>query len=248
MAACSKHGALEMKYDRGDGKVNRRVILALSSLPLLGLRKAEAMTEAEELAKLQVEAARIQEIIDVQKAGNSNLPSLRDSQKFVKSAPKLIDEISPVTVSGNIKTDMTNVQQVVTSLMSGLQTEGEKGMELVLANSAEGNPFKTMPYQKVCDMMRDTSLAVLFGHFTKFEIMKPLKIAPDDQGRVRNQVDVLVKAPYQTMLQHGMQFNDIIMGTSEDMLCTATFRWKMRQGSDGKWLNLGCVVVDPINA
>ena len=108
---------LQMKYDRGDGKVNRRVILALSSLPLLGLRKAEAMTEAEELAKLQVEAARIQEIIDVQKAGNSNLPSLRDSQKFVKSAPKLIDEISPVTVSGNIKTDMTNVQQVLASIL-----------------------------------------------------------------------------------------------------------------------------------
>jgi len=72
-----------MKYDHGDGKVNRRYILALSSLPLLGLRKAEAMTEAEELAKLQVEAARIQEIINVQKAGNSNLPSLRDSSQLV---------------------------------------------------------------------------------------------------------------------------------------------------------------------
>jgi len=105
-----------MKYDHGDGKVNRRYILALSSLPLLGLRKAEAMTEAEELAKLQVEAARIQEIINVQKAGSSNLPSLRDSSQLVKSAPKLIDKVSPVIVSGKITTDMTNVQQVLASI------------------------------------------------------------------------------------------------------------------------------------
>ena len=75
-----------MKGERGDGKVNRRVVLALASLPLLGVRKAEAMTEAEELAKLQAEASRIQEIFDVQKAANANLPSLKDSIKAAKSA------------------------------------------------------------------------------------------------------------------------------------------------------------------
>ncbi len=77
----------QMKGDRGNGKVNRRVVLALASIPLLGLHKAEAMTEAEELAKLQLEASRIQEIFDVQKAANSNLPSLKDSLKAAKIAP-----------------------------------------------------------------------------------------------------------------------------------------------------------------
>ena len=75
-----------MKSDRGDGKVNRRVVLALATLPLLGLRKAEAMTDAEEIVKLQAEAARIQEIFDVQKAASANLPSLKDSLKVAKSA------------------------------------------------------------------------------------------------------------------------------------------------------------------
>ena len=74
-----------MKSDRGDGKVNRRVVLALATLPLLGLRKAEAMTDAEEIVKLQAEAARIQEIFDVQKAASANLPSLKDSLKVAKS-------------------------------------------------------------------------------------------------------------------------------------------------------------------
>jgi hypothetical protein len=76
----------QMKGERGDSKVNRRVVLALASLPLLGLRKAEAMTEAEEIAKLQAEAARIQEIFDVQKAAQSSLPSLKDSIKAAKLA------------------------------------------------------------------------------------------------------------------------------------------------------------------
>ena len=78
--------AAQMKSDRGDGKVNRRVVLALATLPLLGLRKAEAMTDAEEIVKLQAEAARIQEIFDVQKAASANLPSLKDSLKVAKSA------------------------------------------------------------------------------------------------------------------------------------------------------------------
>jgi hypothetical protein len=83
----------------------------------------------------------------------------------------------------------------------------------------------------------------------------------------------------------------MIMGTKEDLLCTSTFRWKMRQEvcqmlvlqhaivtqrllccvacllpllhddddvadhlaktnlqADGKWLNMGCVMVDPVSA
>ena len=84
-----------MKTDHGEGKVNRRVVLALASLPLLGLRKAEAMTEAEEMAKLQAEAARIQEIFDVQKAASSNLPSLKDSLKAAKLAGPIDKDDSP---------------------------------------------------------------------------------------------------------------------------------------------------------
>ena len=84
-----------MKSERGDGKVNRRVALALVSLPLLGLRKAEAMTEAEEIAKLQKEAARIQEIFDVQKAAQSNLPSLKDSLKAARVAGPIDKDDSP---------------------------------------------------------------------------------------------------------------------------------------------------------
>ena len=82
----ARAASAQMKSDRGDGKVNRRVVLALATLPLLGLRKAEAMTDAEEIVKLQAEAARIQEIFDVQKAASANLPSLKDSLKVAKSA------------------------------------------------------------------------------------------------------------------------------------------------------------------
>jgi len=44
---------------------------------------------------------------------------------------------------------MKDVQKVVAKLMSSLQTQGEKGMVEVLANSAPGNPLASMEYQKV---------------------------------------------------------------------------------------------------
>ncbi len=46
-------------------------------------------------------------------------------------------------------TDMKDVQKVVAKLMTSLQTEGEKGMVVVLDNSAPNNPLKSMEYEKV---------------------------------------------------------------------------------------------------
>jgi hypothetical protein len=77
--------------------------------------------------------------------------------------------------------------------------------------------------------MRETKLAVLLGHFEKFQILPPKDLGQDAEGHALKRVDVLVKAPYQTMLQWGMQFDDMIMGNEKDLLCTSTFTWKMRQ-------------------
>ena len=41
--------------------------------------------------------------------------------------------------------------------------------------------------------------------FTTYEALKPVDIGKDDEGHSKVQIDVLVKAPYQTMLQNGMQ-------------------------------------------
>jgi len=244
------HCSLAMKSDRGDGKVNRRVALALASLPLLGLRKAEAMTEAEEIAKLQKEAARIQEIFDVQKAAQSNLPSLKDSLKAARVAGPIDKDDSPFVAKADPKVDKENVEKMVVELMSTLQKEGDKGMEKVLATSAPGNPFAAWDYEKVCVYMRESKLAVLLGQFEQFKIINNKDMGMDDKGRVRYQVDVQVKAPYSTMLQNGMQFADILMPkeNANDMLCAATVRWKMCKEPDGKIENMGCVVIDPIPA
>ena len=184
----ARAASAQMKSDRGDGKVNRRFVLALATLPVLGLRKAEAMTEAEEIAKLQAEAARIQEIFDVQKAASANLPSLKDSLKVAKSAVSSEEQVAkgplksedpagtlvlcarggqcvgseprkravclPQTSKGIATfseesadkscvllrwaaTDMKDVQKVVAKLMTSLQTEGEKGMVVVLEPSSQ---------------------------------------------------------------------------------------------------------------
>lgn len=44
-------------------------------------------------------------------------------------------------------------RQVVADLMATLQTEGDKGMEKVLATSAPGNPFVDLGYEKVSRSM-----------------------------------------------------------------------------------------------
>ena len=130
-----------------------------------------------------------------------------------------------------------------------MQQDGDKGMELVLANSAPGNPYATMGYEKVCDFMRQTKLAMLLEHFSEFKVLSPKDIGKDERdGAPKVAVDVLVKAPYQQMLQNGMQFSDMIMGNEKDMLCTATYRWVMKKDAEGKWRNMGCRVIDPITA
>ena len=103
-----------MQNEREFAKVNRRAILALATLPLLGIHKPSyAMTEAEELVKLQAEASRIQEIFDVQKAANANLPSLKDGLKAAKlsKSASTMDEIedTPALAAGKGGVDSKNV-------------------------------------------------------------------------------------------------------------------------------------------
>ena len=237
-----------LQMHSGD-KVGRRASLALAAFGMMGLRSkpAVAMTEAEEIAKLQKEASRIQEIIDVQKEAVQALPSLKDSIKAAKSS----SATASTTKDGEpaVLAQDADVSKVVTELMASLQKDGDKGMELVLANSAPGNPYASMGYEKVCNFMRQTKLAMLLEHFSEFKVLSPKDIGKDERdGAPKVAVDVLVKAPYQQMLQNGMQFSDMIMGNEKDMLCTATYRWVMKKDAEGKWRNMGCRVIDPITA
>ena len=90
-----------MQMHSGD-KVGRRASLALAAFGMMGLRSkpAAAMTEAEEIAKLQKEASRIQEIIDVQKEAVQALPSLKDSIKAAKSSGATASTRTAVVVGG----------------------------------------------------------------------------------------------------------------------------------------------------
>jgi hypothetical protein len=124
-----------MKNEREFAKVNRRAILALATLPLLGIHKPSyAMTEAEELVKLQAEASRIQEIFDVQKAANANLPSLKDGLKAAKLAKSAstMDEIEDTPALASVNNFGMSYLQVVQTLMESLKKEGDKGMEVLL--------------------------------------------------------------------------------------------------------------------
>ena len=63
--------------------------MALAAAGALGLRRpapAAAATEAEDIARLQAEAARIQEIFDVQKELNADMPTLKDGIKKMNAA------------------------------------------------------------------------------------------------------------------------------------------------------------------
>jgi hypothetical protein len=234
-------GALQMsdgRHHKGAPVVKRRVALALAALPVFGLRKASAasLTEAEELSRLKAEAARIQEIFDIQKELNSDLPTLKKSVKAVaaKDAP----------APGSDSVDAKNLVAVIDTMMRSLEQEGEGGMRTVLAYSTPSNPIKNMPFKNVINAMKDSSYALLFGKFTAYEIKKPAEPAMVDDER-RTSVDVVVKAPYNVMVQNGVQFNEMVMPKEEDKerVCSVTFRWNMRQEQDGSWESDGCYIV-----
>ena len=248
----SHTGALEMMH--GDLAVNRRAALMLAAaLPLLGLRKASAatLTEADEIAKLQAEASRIQEIFDVQKSMNNKIPSLKDGLQVAKAAPPAPADSKVAAVSkaaGVAAVDMKDVVAVIDKMMVSLKQEGEGGMRTVLALSAPNNPVVNMPFQNVINAMRDNEYALLFGKFTSYEIKTPSKsTANEEEGLEYSTVDVVVKAPYKTMLSNGVQFKDMTMGNDMDKTCSVTFRWNMRQERDGMWGSEGCYVL-PVQA
>ena len=233
----------------------RRIVQALIALPLVGLRtdaSAATMTGSEELAKQQAEAARIQEFFDVQKELNSNMPSLKEGMKKVADAQvaeKTDTADSQVAKAKNDKADAVDpksIVSVVDDMMKSLKDHGEGGMRTVLSYSAPGNPIKDMPFQNVINSMRDSAYALLLAKFTTYEIKNPEMLGVDeDEGLTHSRVDVIVKAPYTTILQNGVQFTEVTLATvnSPDKLCSVTFRWNMCQGADGKWVSEGCYVI-----
>ena len=233
----------------------RRIVQALIALPLVGLRtdaSAATMTESEELAKLQAEAARIQEFFYVQKELNSNMPSLKEGMQKVAEAQvaETTDTAdSQVAKAKNDKADAVDpksIVSVVDDMMKSLKDNGEGGMRKVLSYSAPGNPIKDMPFQNVINSMRDSAYALLFAKFTTYEIKNPEMLGVDeDEGLTHSRVDVIVKAPYTTILQNGVQFTEVTLAkaNSPDKLCSVTFRWNMCQGADGKWVSEGCYVI-----
>jgi len=247
--ACSLQMAGKRDNANKGVMVNRRVALALAAVPLFGLRKASAapMTEAEEVAKLQAEAARIQEIFDIQKELNSDLPTLKNSLKARKAAatpqPQVVAKGASAPAAGSDAVDSKDLVAVMDKMMQSLQLEGEGGMRTVLAYSTPNNPIKNMPFKNVINAMHDSSYALLFGKFTAYEIKKPEEpqVIEDEK---RTSVDVVVKAPYNVMLQNGVQFTEMVMpkGSDEKRICSVTFRWNMKQESDGKWESDGCYI------
>ena len=232
-------------------------MLALAALPALGLRRASAASapsESAEMARLQAEAARIQEIFDVQKELNSALPSLGDGLKATKAGASQQTRVARAADSVSGPVDMQNVVAVIDTMMAALKAEGEDGMKTVLAFTAPSNPIKNMPLQNVINSMQDGKYGLLFGKFTSYEIKKPEQVPVDPDEFPHSSVDVVVKAPFDVMIKNGLQFEDfkemdetgvklVSAAKPDQKLCAATFRWVMRQEQDGKWTNEGCYVV-----
>ena len=248
----TSHSRTALCMREADGHVGRRAVLTLTLAGALGLRQrpasAATMTEEEELKKLQAEAARIQEIFDVQKELNSNLPSLKDSLQSRKAAVSEQDAVATRKASpGDEVVDAKNLMAVIDKIMTSLKNEGEDGLRTVLAYSAPRNPIKNMPLQNVINSMRDSEYGVLFGKFTNYEIKPPTKAEQDpEEGTTYSVVDVVVKAPYDTMLQNGVQFKELLIPKESGKLCEVTFRWNFQQLPTGSWVSDGCYAV-PLN-
>ena len=122
---------LQMKEGPRTGviKVQCRTVLAWAAPPVLGVRTASAATsaEAEEIARLQAEDARIQKIFDVQKELNSNLPSLKDGLKPKSKDDGDMEGTKTAQAPNNnydaLPVDKKNLVSVIDTMMEALKTE-----------------------------------------------------------------------------------------------------------------------------
>jgi len=233
-------------------KINHRDIygiLSIISSQLFLSKRTKAFSSKKENAydELRNEAMNI---IDTKEP--STLPSLNTNSNSNSNTNKDDgnnnegDNATDATFDVNKKTKI-KIEVMLGNIMNNFKENGKNNPEKSISNLqrffSATNIIKRKNTKGLTASFQDSKYALLLGKFSSYEIL-------DYQKRIDNnslyyEVDMKVSAPYKTMLQNSIQFNDMYYPKNRDYnnICYVVYRWSLKNYEGGILYLEGCHLV-----
>ena len=220
-------------------KLNRRSTIFLLPIIYNPLKVHAEKEKSDE--ELREEANRIIEIIEAQKE-SFNLPELKDNKEkttTLKSNNKIIDLYK--------NEDVESILKYILNIFQNSKTDPINALNKLKDISTDSNMVKNTDTKKLLNLFNDSKYGLLLGNFINYEILNYNKYNMDDLELC--DVDVIIRAKYNTLLQNGVQFNDIHYPKNEnkDLLCYVIYRWNFIKQKNNKFKLESCFLVPNIS-
>lgn len=216
-------------------KLNRRSTIFL--LPIIYHPLKVHAEKEKSVEELREEANRIIEIIEAQKE-SFNLPELKDNKEKTttsKSNNKIIDLYKNEDVESTLK--------YILNIFQNSKTDPINALNKLKDISTDSNMVKNTDTKRLLNLFNDSKYSLLLGNFINYEILNYNKYNMDDLELC--DVDVIIRAKYNTMLQNSVQFKDIHYPKDDDkdLLCYVIFRWNFIKQKNNKFKLESCFLV-----
>jgi hypothetical protein len=231
-------------------KINQRDIygiLSIISSQLFLSKRTKAFSSKKENAydELRNEAMNI---IDTKEQftlhslnTNSNSNSNKDNGNNNEG-----DNATDATFDVN-KNTRIKIEVMLGNIMNNFKENGKNNPEKSISNlqryCSATNIIKRKNTNGLTASFQDSKYALLLGKFSSYEIL-------DYQKRIDNnslyyEIDMKVSAPYKTMLQNSIQFNDMYYPKNRDYnnICYVVYRWSLKNYEGGILYLEGCNLV-----
>jgi hypothetical protein len=234
-------------------KINRRDIYGiLSVIPsqFFLSKSANAFSPKKEktIDEQRADAMNIIDIIEVQKK-TITLPSMNTDKGDRDDVNTFIDDTSDTSdISDTSDTTNVNIKMkqkidvVLGNIMNNFKENGKDNPEKSISNlqryCSATNIIKRKNTRGLTASFQDSKYALLLGKFTSYEITDYQK----NKNNVYYDVDMKVSAPYKTMLQNSIQFNDMYYPKNRDYnnICYVIYRWSLKKYEDSNLYLEGC--------
>jgi len=232
--------------DSDASKFSRRAVLSgLLFSALATKQSASALTpeEAEEYARLQKEAQRVQAVFDANKFDSAVLPSLKD---------KPASEVNEKMVAGPTPSPFMAPEEVVSVLMQTMkdneQLGDDSGLSAVLSFASNKNPIKRIPSDLFFAELKNSKYSILTSDYYTARVSAPQVLSEPSATEEVRRYFVSIEAPLPLLKSCSVPDQCIapIASTSSGAArpkdsYAVTFRWQLSKDSNTKcWMYDAC--------
>ena len=165
-------------------------------------------------------------------------------KKTIYNNTKDINNLNNSNVDSNTR---IKIDAVLNNIMTDFTKNGniypEKSIGNLQKYCSKSNIIKYKNVRRITASFQDGKYALLLGKFINYEIINYEK----DVDNIYYNVDMKVNAEYKTMLQNGIQFNDMYYPKDRDYnnVCSVIYRWSFKRYELDNLYIEGCFLMPP---